>query len=840
MKAFKKLSLIALSAMLALSGAACGDSSAQVGSSENEGFVNNSSSSYVDPNTAFTKYDNINYNEYLMGEDCVIKNQWLGYGIGDPFVMRYNGMYYLYCSSLDAEAGVRGYKSADLVNWVPMTGTDLAYGYVSQDPVTKAAYAPEVYYYNGTFYMYTSPGGNGHYVLTSTSPEGPFVKATDNFGLAIDGSVLIDDDENMYFTYASSGGIRIAKMTDMLTINTVSTPILNNTSIGGWTEGSYILKRDGIYYITYTGTHVNSDGYRIAYSTADKITTGTGALNRNAFTKAELNPLVLKTEGQMKGIGHSSTVMGPDMDSYYLAYHSLNSSGGPNRSFALDRLLFNGKQMSVDTALEDSVTPTLPEFYATGTDSAKFDTAGDLVLSKTSANANFTVEYNLSGATASTYVFGYVDENNYNSVNLDLTAKTVTLSKTVAGQSTTVESVALAKNYSADALHSVRVAAKDGKVDVVFDNMTKINDAALNVAEGKVGYKAISGATVGYTAYSNVAMGMSDQREAKQATGWIGASTYLYEDTYSDSTNLTGNSGVKTLTADDCYNLDGVKTVLLENNYDYVTYLTNFRKSGRYGIELVYRAADAGKKIGIRLANGTIYRCQLPAVNTGDSYVKALVGEFNVNAGVSLLRMECLGSDVEFACFRFIETSAVTPVYEQTLENYAATGADYKTIWKLKDGGHYAKAGTRQLVYFGDNTITDFTLEVDMKLEGNTGTSNAGIVFHAQNYAASSFDTYRSIQAYYVAVSNNQIALHRLNFPDGSMENLDIEVANNPGKTSDTWFSLKIQARGNTMKVWSGNTLVLEVTDAWGFSNGKLGLYTNGAAVIYKNLKVSA
>ena len=122
-----------------------------------------------------------------------------------------------------------------------MTGSGLEEGYVSQDPVTLAAYAPEVYYYNGTFYMYTSPGGNGHCILTSSSPEGPFVAATGNFGLSIDGSVLIDDDEQMYFSYASNQGIRMARMTDMLTIDTSSTPALTGVQIGGWTAGSYIM-----------------------------------------------------------------------------------------------------------------------------------------------------------------------------------------------------------------------------------------------------------------------------------------------------------------------------------------------------------------------------------------------------------------------------------------------------------------------------------------------------------------------------------------------------------------------------------------------------------------------
>ena len=108
---------------------------------------------YDDPNGRFSTYDNKSFNEYLLGEDVKIANQWEGYGIGDPFIMRYNGMYYLYCSTLDSESGVRGYKSADLVNWVPVTGEGLREGYVSQDNVTKAAFAPEVYYFNGTFYM---------------------------------------------------------------------------------------------------------------------------------------------------------------------------------------------------------------------------------------------------------------------------------------------------------------------------------------------------------------------------------------------------------------------------------------------------------------------------------------------------------------------------------------------------------------------------------------------------------------------------------------------------------------------------------------------------------------
>src|SRR5690606_34730540 len=167
-----------------------------------------------------------------------------------------------------------------------------------------------------------------------------FVKVTDNLGMSIDGSVFIDDDEQMYFTRANSGGIRIHQMTDMLNINAGSL-ILDNTNIGGWTEGSYILKRDGVYYMTYTGLHVASNGYRISYSTAEDVAS---LYDRGVFSEGLNLPTLLETGNpDFQGLGHSSTVLGPDMDSHYLVYHNLNNSGGPNRSLNIDRLIFNGK-----------------------------------------------------------------------------------------------------------------------------------------------------------------------------------------------------------------------------------------------------------------------------------------------------------------------------------------------------------------------------------------------------------------------------------------------------------------------------------------------------------------
>ena len=59
-------------------------------------------------------------------------------------------------------------------------------------PASQTPFAPEVIYFNGMFYMISSPSGNGHYVFESESPEGPFSAISGNIGKSIDGSYFID------------------------------------------------------------------------------------------------------------------------------------------------------------------------------------------------------------------------------------------------------------------------------------------------------------------------------------------------------------------------------------------------------------------------------------------------------------------------------------------------------------------------------------------------------------------------------------------------------------------------------------------------------------------------
>lgn len=100
--------------------------------------------------------------------------------IRDPFILVYNGMYYMY-GTRAANFGYKTegfdvYKSTDLENW----SEPVQVFYSSKFGFNGGAnWAPEVHIFNGVFYMFatfTQPNGlRGTYILKSNSPEGEFV-----------------------------------------------------------------------------------------------------------------------------------------------------------------------------------------------------------------------------------------------------------------------------------------------------------------------------------------------------------------------------------------------------------------------------------------------------------------------------------------------------------------------------------------------------------------------------------------------------------------------------------------------------------------------------------------
>jgi len=260
----------------------------------------------------------------------------------DPHVIRVDGTYYLYATTHGD--GFDAYVSKDLVHW------ELK-GRAFDDP-RGGAWAPDVFHNvrgDGKFYLYytdnDSKESDGPFdkqigVAVADSPLGPFVDKGPLVGGVIDAHLFQDDDKRYYLYYVSiTDGFKIIvqPMADPLTPQGEPTVIVQPTepwemAAGEVTEGPFILKRDGVYYLMYSGSGADSPEYAIGYATA-KSPTG-------PFKKFAGNPIVQQREG-LYGPGHHCVIEGPD-GKLWMVYHQKYSDRTSYRRFvAIDPLWFD-------------------------------------------------------------------------------------------------------------------------------------------------------------------------------------------------------------------------------------------------------------------------------------------------------------------------------------------------------------------------------------------------------------------------------------------------------------------------------------------------------------------
>jgi arabinan endo-1,5-alpha-L-arabinosidase len=123
----------------------------------------------------------------------------------DPFVLKFCGEYWAYCTGIRSDGRAFGIMhSKDLLKWEPLpSALDLLPG---ENP---CYWAPEVTYDNGIFYLYYSVGNeeNMHIrVATARTPVGPFTdsgKQLTEQQFAIDPHVFVDSDTRRYIFFAN-------------------------------------------------------------------------------------------------------------------------------------------------------------------------------------------------------------------------------------------------------------------------------------------------------------------------------------------------------------------------------------------------------------------------------------------------------------------------------------------------------------------------------------------------------------------------------------------------------------------------------------------------------------
>jgi GH43 family beta-xylosidase len=257
----------------------------------------------------------------------------------DPWVVQWNGMYYLVRSSgnsvwIDRAADLQQIHNSTIESdsiqvWSPPTGTNYS----------QQIWAPELHFLDGKWYIYVaaSDGNNSTHRMQvlerdSTDPFGAFTykgkiaAATDRW--AIDGTEF-EWQGAMYFVWSGGPGttdgqqnLYIAQMDTPWSLST--NRVLLSSPTYAWeqyglpiNEGPEALIHNGTLNIIYSASGYWTNQYALGRLTYN----GTGSiLSASSWTKASLP--VFQATALVTGTGHASFTKSPDGTEDWIVYHA--------------------------------------------------------------------------------------------------------------------------------------------------------------------------------------------------------------------------------------------------------------------------------------------------------------------------------------------------------------------------------------------------------------------------------------------------------------------------------------------------------------------------------------
>lgn len=299
----------------------------------------------------------------------------------DPFVLKYRGEYWAYCTGIQDDGRCFGVlRSADLVRWERCSNAMAPLS----EPWTEY-WAPEVLYLHGVFYLYYSVGNENHMhlrVATSSRPGGPFVDSGRRLTreeFAIDAHVFTEDDGRRYLFYATdfvdhprigTGTVR-DRLLDPFTTAGRPQPVTRarfdwqiydpRRAAKDWVcwhtlEGPFVLAHKGRRYQMFSAGNWKNPSYGVAYAVTDTIET-----DKEWDQPADgvhTQPILGTVPGEVIGPGHNSVIRGPDNLQLYCVYHRWT---GDRRAMAIDRLEWVGDRLIVlGPTYSPEIAPNLP------------------------------------------------------------------------------------------------------------------------------------------------------------------------------------------------------------------------------------------------------------------------------------------------------------------------------------------------------------------------------------------------------------------------------------------------------------------------------------------------
>ena len=459
----------------------------------------------------------------------------------DPSILKWNGEYYLYATGNP----IRAYHSTDLVHWREI-GPVLS-GSTEPDAWNQAdVWAPEVVYRNGIFYLYyTASRASEDWrigemarrigVATSDRPEGPFVDSGEPVtpGWGIDGHVFRDPDggrDYLFYSYLydprlPGAGLVVDTLIDPFTVGGRPSHVTrgtegwedkdadpNNGSLRYTNEGPTVLKRDGLYYMIYSGGSWDLPTYAMAYAVSDRVMEG--GLDGPGWRK--VMPPILRSTPLVEGPGHNSVVKAPNNVEDITAYHARAvpfRSAGDRQTF-IDRLRWNHDRMYMHApSLGGLVAPEQPLF------ADRFDDAGSglgegwevasgswrvaggqaqgsgLAIVRGEPHAHYVLEANVripasrGAAGVAAYQGGDGDRVE---VWLDAGRRALVTGGMLGGARIDDEVSPLDAAFRFDVYHQLVITKNAGRMEVMLDGVN-LQTRELELAAGRVGLLARGG-----------------------------------------------------------------------------------------------------------------------------------------------------------------------------------------------------------------------------------------------------------------------------------------------------------------------------------------------------------
>lgn len=268
--------------------------------------------------------------------------------IRDPFILPYDGKYYMYGSRGHNQFGFEVYISSDLENWSePKTIFEYYDGFWG----TKEFWAPEVHIYNGKFYMFATFHNDeccrGTMILESDTPDGTFHQHSDGPVTppdweCLDGTFYVDENGVPYMIFChewvqiKDGTVCATKLSSDLK-SAVSEPVeLWKASDASWVKS-----------VVEEGNFVTDGPFLI--KVGDELLSIWSSFSKNGYLEAIARSSNGKIDGKWtiddtllfeKDGGHGMIFKGYDGNDYFV-FHTPNISPSERpaiKKINLDRL----------------------------------------------------------------------------------------------------------------------------------------------------------------------------------------------------------------------------------------------------------------------------------------------------------------------------------------------------------------------------------------------------------------------------------------------------------------------------------------------------------------------